>query len=383
MRPTGECTRKGNAPHVVARVLPATLIAALVSSCSFPTEKPADIAFSVGEGAIGAAYEETVMNVTGEVEGGMSARIRHRGSSESSFAIRIVSADGLDKDVSLFGFPPEHRWAILDVGALGGERYLSAVAIAQASGRYVPRAQSVTVSFGADLARPMLFSETPVRDGGRVSVTRLSAADYQPDVITGGYILRALPVEEVDLGDVTFVSSLGVPIVIDYPSSPNDAQISYLRAYLANVRDSMAPQLRDDPVAGIAAYVDLFAFADWVVFHEVCMLEPFADSDVFIAKDRDGKLTFGPAWDFGGALDGHSDLRRLYTIGAPFVCEILLSRQARRSIGERWRDIRASWLGDSSLIDGTGVVGSRIRSAETAELVVRRARVLDRHLGTW
>lgn len=132
----------------------------------------------------------------------------------------------------------------------------------------------------------------------RVDIPELTPSDNAPPAVTGGYIISKDKLNSST--DPTFTTSSG-EVLQFYRPSPTDvtpAQFDYLTGYINSFEAALYGSNWRDPNTGYAAYLDTGSFVDfhWIV--EYCKnIDGFRLSN-YLSKDRNGKLTEGPIWDW-------------------------------------------------------------------------------------
>ena len=141
-----------------------------------------------------------------------------------------------------------------------------------------------------------------------VTKTPEEAAPGEPN-ISGGYIWK---VDRGDPGEAAF-SAGGGSFNWVYPKSPKSnrarpdqkataAQEAWVRDYFSDIQRTTRDPDFNDP-EGYRKYIDLDS---WVEHHFINVLTFNVDAyrlSGYLHKDRDGKLAYGPVWDFDRALN--------------------------------------------------------------------------------
>lgn len=254
----------------------------------------------------------------------------------------IETRDAADEDIELevLGFPEEEDW-ILN-GPYSDKTLLRNVLIYQISnemGRYAPRTRFVELQINGSYLGVYAFMEKIKRDGDRVDLETLTTADSNPDLITGGYILKidktSGDTDNDDWpGDQAYSEFLGfrsdfdpngnrinIPpygpkqgpetyFLYEYPKNTNitSAQKAYIQQYISDFESAL---LGDNFSIGQRTYLDYMdrdSFVDFFLLNELSANPDGYRLSTFMHKDRGGKLAMGPIWDFNLAFgnDGRS-----------------------------------------------------------------------------
>ena len=135
-------------------------------------------------------------------------------------------------------------------------------------------------------------------DTNRVNIAQLTPADNAPPEVTGGYIIAKDKLNAPT--DPTFTTSSGEVLQMYRPTWADltGPQLEYITNYINQFEAALYGANWLDPLTGYAAYIDVDSFVDfhWIV--EYCKnIDGFRLSN-YLSKDRNGKLTEGPIWDW-------------------------------------------------------------------------------------
>lgn len=185
-------------------------------------------------------------------------------------------------------------------------------------GRYAPRTRFVEVFFnmgGGTLRSNDYFgvyalTEKIKRDGDRVDLDELFPEHDREPNVTGGYLLK---IDRADPGDSGFRAA-GQTLRYVYPKeetierSDRKAQKDYLNQFFAAMERSLNRRNLRDPQRGYAQFIDVGAAIDHHLLNVLALNVDAFRLSGYMSLPRNGKLTFGPIWDFDRAL-GSTDGR--------------------------------------------------------------------------
>jgi len=250
--------------------------------------------------------------------GGMHVRGNSTASyDKKSYAIETWDENGEDTDVALLGFPEEEDWILH--GPFSDKTLMRNHLMYQWSrsiGRYAARSRFVElfvedqggVVDEGDYRGVYLLMEKIKRDDNRVDISKLTPTDTAEPEITGGYLLKkdwydgdqpSLWVETSVCGDVlTLVDPDGDEIT--------DGQRQWLTDWLDDFEQVLMSDNYANPSTGYAAWIDVNSFVDHHLLVEMGRNVDGYVLSTYLYKDRGGKLTMGPIWDYNGAL-GNAD----------------------------------------------------------------------------
>jgi hypothetical protein len=253
------------------------------------------------------------------------AGMKRRGSSTAGQPkpnLRIEAWDELDRDLDIrpLGFPAEADWILY--APLGFDPSLMhnplMFELSHQAGRYATRTRFVEVFINSggsaisqsDYMGVYVFMENIDREGARVAVERLLPEETLLPEISGGYILK---IDRPDPGESGFFAA-NQSLKYVYPgeaeilTAQRDPQEQYIRGFFNTFGNVLYGANFADPVTGFRAYVDVPAALDHHLLNVLAFNVDALRLSGFMHKPRNGKLTFGPIWDFDRAL-GSTDGR--------------------------------------------------------------------------
>ena len=184
-------------------------------------------------------------------------------------------------------------------------------------GRYAARTRLLEVYLNttggpvvpADYNGIYVLEEKIKRGTDRVDVAKLQPDDNTMPAVTGGYMLR---IDRLGPGEDGFTGA-GQTILYDGPeevemTTPERApQAQYIQNYLTAFWEALEGPDYTDPALGYAAYFDVDCCIDYHILNLVPFNVDALVFSVYFHKPRQGKIFFGPVWDFDrsqGSTDG-------------------------------------------------------------------------------
>jgi len=244
------------------------------------------------------------------------ATVKIRGSSSGNFVkrpFRLEAVDDLGRDraVSPLGLPADSDW-ILNARSLFDQSLLSnsfMYSLSNQMGRYAVRTRFVELFTNTDdgvlsqddYVGVYTLMETIKRGPNRVDVEKLSRNFTTRPLIDGGYIFK---IDRHDVGE-TVLEAGGRELVYVEPSEEEITQPirQAQQQFLKDLVDQTVSSLEDrDPVHGYADRIDVDS---WIDHHLLNVLAANGDGlnlSTYLFKRRDGKLAFGPIWDFDRSM---------------------------------------------------------------------------------
>ncbi len=173
-------------------------------------------------------------------------------------------------------------------------------------------------------------------DNDRVDIHELEVTDTDPESISGGYMFEidfrlnpeyclgpaaawdtnCVEGENIVRQEVLCLdSAYGMdPFCLDEPETLLEpewsAQRNYIESYFTATEEALFGENFSDPDTGYAAYLDVDSTINYYLINELFKNADGAKASAYLTKKRNGKLFFGPIWDFDLALGnaGYGDL---------------------------------------------------------------------------
>lgn len=150
-----------------------------------------------------------------------------------------------------------------------------------------------------------VLEERVRRSPDRVDVDKLEPEHLRAPEVTGGYLLK---VDRTGPGEGGFSTPRQGMVYVE-PSeaeirqTARAAQRQYLQTHFNAFESTLYGANWKDPVTGYRSYIDVPA---WIDYHLINVLTFNVDAlrlSAYLYKPRNGKITFGPQWDFDRALN--------------------------------------------------------------------------------
>ena len=245
------------------------------------------------------------------------AGLRVRGSStaglaKQSWAVEFWDDLNDDKNLSPLGLPAESDWVLYAPNSFEPVLIHNPFIfdLSNQIGRYAPRTRLVEVyinTTGGPVSSAnyngIYVLEEKIKVGkNRVGIDKLQSENVDAPTVTGGY---AMKIDRLDPGDSGFFAA-GQSIAYVDPkeveiTSPQRApQQQYLQNYMDEFGNAL---LNSDPLSGYPAYVDVDSWIDHHILNVMAFNVDALRLSAYFYKERNGKLFFGPIWDFDRSLD--------------------------------------------------------------------------------
>ncbi|RZJ06575.1 MAG: hypothetical protein EOP39_18765, partial [Rubrivivax sp.] len=301
--------------------------------------------------------------------------IRGRGNStwdwpKKPYRIKLANA------TALAGMPSSKHWVLL---ANYADKTLMrndmAFTLSRQMGMaYTVRDQYVEVTLNGEYRGLYQLAEHIRIAKDRVDVPELKVGDTAADKVSGGYLMEVdfrmhkdyckdhsvWPYSPFCAGEVntqrdtTFCvdSKRGMqPACLKEPETlltPEwAAQRAYIEKYMGDFEAALFSADFKDPANGYAKYVDVDSVIDYYILNELTKNVDGTESSFFMYKKRDGKLHFGPVWDFDLALGNAGYNNVQFTSGwhirnAPWFTRLFEDPAFAKKVKDRWQALKAS-----------------------------------------
>ncbi len=317
--------------------------------------------------------------------------IHLRGSStlglpKSAYAVEFWDEFNNSVDVSLLGLPADSDWVLY-----APDQYEPIMIhnpfiyqLSREIGQYSSRTrfvelfvQSKTGVINYTAYRGIYVLEEKIKIGkDRVDIDKLRPQNVTQPTVTGGYLLK---VDRTGPGE-SGIPAAGTTVVYVDPKEKDvrqparAPQATYIRNYFTNFGKALNAANWRDPVSGYRAFIDE---QSWIDYHVLEVLSGNVDTLVlscYFHKPREGKLTFGPHWDFDRALgstDGRDSNPRNWNTGsffsAPWWNKMFADKDFWQHWVDRWQDLRASTFAMDHLGHLIDTLSGELREAQPRE----------------
>ncbi len=206
----------------------------------------------------------------------------------------------------------------------------------------------------------------------RVNIPEMKVTDTDAEKITGGYLMEIDFRMDKDYckGDASTWESFcmnGVnmdreatfcvdskhgmnPFCMASPETLLDpawsAQRDYIEKYFIDTEAALFGDSFADPVIGYAAYLDVDSVINYYLINELFKNVDGTVSSAFVYKKRNGKLFFGPIWDFDLSMGnaGYNDVDKTYgwhIRPSPWFNRLFQDPAFKSKVAERWNSLKA------------------------------------------
>ena len=276
-------------------------------------------------------------------------QIRGRGNStwylhpKKPYKIKLLTK------TSLMGMPADKEWVLL---ANYSDKTLLRNTIAmELSNRfglpYAPRSRAVEVFLNGEYEGAYQLMENIKVSTSRVNIPKLTSADIAGDAVTGGYLLE---IDQRRDGTIIYDTAHGLPIVVQDPDPITPEQWTYISSYLQHTEDTIYSENFADPVTGYEQFINSQTFIDWYLVNEIFKNQDAKFySSIWMYKERGGKLSLGPVWDFDlGAgnvdYDVTDDPTGWWVREGPWMSRLFEDPAFEARVQARWQELKAGQI---------------------------------------
>ncbi len=250
-----------------------------------------------------------------------------------------------ESKTSVLGMPKHKRWVLL-ANAMDKTMIRNRLAFRiseQTSLAWTPRNEFAELFLNGRHMGTYLVAEQIKVDKNRVNITEMSPSDNDGEAITGGYLF------ELDFhfdNEKQWRTPRNMPFAIKSPDEDEltDEQFAWAQEYIKNLEALIHSKEFLDPATGYKNYVDRQSFADYWLIYEVCLNHEIGNpGSVYMHKDRGGKLTAGPIWDFDWGTFSYNVSSwaqdKLYLQGTLWYGRMFGDPEFKALAKERWMEI--------------------------------------------
>ncbi len=251
-----------------------------------------------------------------------SAGLKIRGSSSqgdprNQYSLELWDSEGEDTNFPMLGFESDSDWILFSPPLHTDQTLIRnqfIYGLSRAVGRYAPRSRFVELFLNT--RDPTVTSQTYLgvyafmekikRGKSRVDVEELEPFENSEPEVSGGYLLK---IDRSDPGDVGFFAGgREIQYVDPKESEITTAQAAWIKDYVDAFAATLGSSRLEDP-DGYASYIDVDSWIDHFLLIELARNPDALVLSTYMFKDRDGKLSMGPIWDFDIALGvvSHAD----------------------------------------------------------------------------
>jgi hypothetical protein len=295
--------------------------------------------------------------------------IEVRGQSSAGFPKRSYNIETLDffgngLKAPLLGMPAETDWVLY--GPFADKSLLRNALIyelARKTGQWAPRVVFCELILNGQYMGLYNLIEDIDRSHARLGLARLKPEDVSGMDVTGGYILK------YDKGSDY--------IQLDYPKPHKiqPEQKSYITSFFENYLQVVGSGNIFDEHRGVQNIIDYQSLTDYIIISELgknCDAYLFSSYMHKDRDDKDGRLKFGPVWDFDLCF-GNTDFQEgARTYGWQFeyyrnnrfnIKRHFMDTNLVNLFQSRWELMRSSFLSNDSLFARIDTLTSELMPA--------------------
>ena len=250
----------------------------------------------------------------------------------------------LSSKESILGMPKNKRWILLanyfDRTLLRNDVAFHIASLTNM--KWTPRGRFVELVLNGRHQGNYYLCEQIRVDKKRVAIEKMKPEDTSGIELTGGYLM------ELDISydrKNKFKSTLGLPYMFKSPEEElQKEQLDYFRNYI----DTLETILTTDSLLlahKYNDYINVESFVDWWLVNELMQsIEAQYPKSVYMYKDRGGKLTMGPIWDYDMATFRPKDVNHFECTGNIYFPYLFKDRYFINNVKERWKVLHDSFL---------------------------------------
>ena len=231
----------------------------------------------------------------------------------------------LDKKADLLGMGANKHWVLLanyyDISMLRNKiTYWLGKELGM---KYTPKCEFVDVMMNGVYLGSYYLSEQVRVGSSRVDIDDLEENEETKNatelpMISGGYLLAMSPYSEAQ--GKSFTTDKNNTFLIERPSFEdyeNETQVQYIKNYMQKTEDAIyGEDFKDSEGVSYTKYMDIDSAIDYYLMQEISMNgDAFCSTSTYLYKKRNGKLYWGPLWDFDFVAWGATEYTENYVEG--------------------------------------------------------------------
>ena len=293
-------------------------------------------------------------DMTVSYEGGMS--VKGRGNNTWQFEKKPYAIK-LDEKSPILGMKSHKRWCLL---ANYVDRTLMRNEIAYAIGRMTSLAWTPSGKFVECFVNGVHRGCYYLCEQIKVDKNRVNIADLEPGVPDGGYLFEFDDYFDEAYKFRSLVRNL--PVQFKDPDEVEQCQFDFAQSYINNMEEALYDDGRF-AAREYLDYMDIQSYADYYLVIELTQnLDACVPKSFYMHKDKGGKMTAGPLWDFDYATFKKDPLLPART-GYNFIAQgenqghyfhrLMQDPQFRSLVRERWDAMKPALATIPDYIDAT------------------------------
>lgn len=292
----------------------------------------------------------------------VKALVNIRGNSsrafeKSSYKIELVNESNLEEKYSIMGMAKGSKWALyapyLDKTLIRNYMWLNISANIMG---YAPDVRFCECYIDGEYKGVFVMMETIEKEDTRVNIS-----SYDKDSRTIPYILKMDKIRDDNKDLSTFLKyasylDFNAGFSVLYPKSIDLSE---------DVKTNIAEEISDfekalysydfnDPKKGYVNYIDVDSWVDFYIIQEFLVNNDMCSRSTYLYKDKGGKLTMGPVWDFNNVCDNYLavkyDTEGFFFAENRIWFEMLMKDEAFvKKVQKRYKELRNTYLNEEYL----------------------------------
>lgn len=298
-----------------------------------------------------------------------NALVNIRGNSsrafeKSSYKIEFVNESNLEEKYSVMGMPKGSKWSLyapfLDKTLIRNYMWMNICANIMG---YAPNVRFCECYIDGEYKGVFVMMETIEKEDTRVNIS-----SYDKDSRTIPYILKMDKIrnDTKDLNTFLKYSShldFNAGLSVLYPKAidlSEDVKTNIARE-ISDFEKTLYSYDFNDPKKGYSNYIDVDSWVDFYIIQEFLVNVDMCSHSTYLYKDKGGKLTMGPVWDFNNVCDNYLSVK--YDTDGFFFAEnriwferLMKDEAFVKKVQKRYKELRNTYLSEeylTSYIDET------------------------------
>jgi hypothetical protein len=226
--------------------------------------------------------------------GDVSIEVKGESSSEfpkRTYRFELIDSMEKDSNVVILGMPRDNDWILM--GPFADKAQFRNKMVfdmgRNLDGSYQPRSEFCELIMNGEFLGLYCIVETIKRENHRVNIEKLKQSETSGNDLTGGYIVKYDK------------PSASLSVVYPKEDKIQPEQRAYITGFMAEYRQVLTHNGFMDPDTGFRKYINDTSLVDYLIVNEITKNADAYLFSTYLYKDRDdkeGRLHYGPLWDY-------------------------------------------------------------------------------------
>lgn len=307
-------------------------------------------------------------------------RIKRRGNSsmvyeKAQYLIKTVTTFGEDRDVDILGMGQEHEWVLN--GSMADKSMFRNYLAYRLASEFMPYTPDnlyceVVIKGGNTYTYQGVFllGENIKQGRDRVDITK-----YKEGSNFNSYLVRRDRLDDDGINLDTYANKLGLSkefFGLLYPPKKkvDEDTIDYVEGDINRIEEIIYSK-NFKVFSSYPQVIDVDSYVDYFLINEFLGSYDSGNYSTYYYKDRGGKLSMGPVWDYDGTIDNYSkeplDVDSLALQTKPWFNQLCKDHTFIKNLEKRYAYLRRNTLSEEHVIKMIDNITQYIGGAQERE----------------